>query len=124
MLFGQDTGFLIGRNPDTVRAPDVAFVASDRAAAVESGYVPFAPDLAVEIASPGDRPGEVLEKVADWLAAGTRLVWVIDHERELAQVHRADGSVELVRRGDELRGEGVLPGFTCPLDRDLSSSSD
>ena len=67
-VFAQDAGFLIARDPETVRAPDVAFVTAARASLVgRHGDAPVAPDLAVEIRSPGDRPGEVLEKVAEWL---------------------------------------------------------
>lgn len=115
MLFGQETGFVIERDPDTVRAPDVAFVHARRTAAIDDGHVPFAPDLAVEILSPNDRPGETLAKVADWLNAGTRLVWVLDPARRLARVHRADGSIDIVRAGQALDGEDVLPGFSCSL---------
>lgn len=116
MLFGQDTGFLIERDPDTVRAPDLAFVAAARASGIgRHGYVPFAPDLAVEILSPGDRAGEVLEKVGQWLTAGTRLVWVIDPDRESARVHRADGSIDIVPGSGALDGEDLLPGFSCRL---------
>ena len=116
MLFGQDTGFLIERDPDTVRAPDLAFVTAARASEIgKHGYVPFAPDLAVEILSPGDRPSEVLEKVADWLEAGTRLVWVIDPDRGNARVHRADGTIDIVPGTGVIDGEDVLPGFTCVL---------
>ena len=75
----------------------------------------MAPDLAVEILSPSDRPGEVLEKVADWLRAGTRLVWVLDPNRAIAHVHRADGSITIVHTEGALDGEDVLPGFSCPL---------
>ena len=115
-LFGQDTGFLIASDPDTVRGADVAFVARDRLPKVpRRGYLPLAPDLAVEVLSPGDRPGEVLEKVGEWLNAGTRLVWVLDPERRDARVHRADGSVSLLGRDDLLAGEDVLPGFSLPL---------
>lgn len=122
MLFGQDTGFLIERHPDTVRAPDIAFVSADRVPAVRhSGYLPIAPDLAVEILSPGDRPGEVLEKVAAWLRAGTRLVWVIDHDRAVAHVHRPDGTISLVRNNGALEGEDVLPGFSCTLANALAA---
>jgi Uma2 family endonuclease len=116
MLFGQDTGFFIERDPDTVRAPDLAFVSAPRVSEIaRQGYVPFAPDLAIEILSPGDRPGEVLEKVAQWLTAGTRLVWVIDPDRGNARIHRADGSVDIVAGDGVLAGEDVLPGFTCLL---------
>ena len=65
--------------------------------------------------SPDDRPGEVLAKVADWLTAGTRLVWIIDPDRRSARVHRADGSVELIQETGSLHGEDVVPDFTCVL---------
>lgn len=120
MLFGQDTGFRIATDPDTVRAPDVAFVSRERAAAIErSGYPALAPDLVVEIVSPADRPGELLNRVGDWLNAGVGVVWVIDPTREVAQLHRADGSMELVPANGTLVGEGALEGFSCPLARVL-----
>ncbi|HEX5438285.1 MAG TPA: Uma2 family endonuclease [Gemmatimonadaceae bacterium] len=73
-VFAQDTGFKIESGPDTVRAPDVAFLARDRAGQVpRRGHAPVAPDLIVEIVSPGDAPSEVLAKVAAWLGAGVRL---------------------------------------------------
>lgn len=75
----------------------------------------MAPDLVVEVLSPDDRPGKVLAKVADWLSAGTRLVWVVDPERRLARVYRHDGSETLVSTDGALDGEAVLPGFSCPL---------
>jgi Uma2 family endonuclease len=65
--------------------------------------------------SPGDRPGEVLEKVADWLRAGTQLVWVLDPAHQSAHVHRADGSISIVHADGALDGEDVLPGFTCQI---------
>lgn len=115
-VIAQDTGFLIARDPDTVRAPDVAFVSSARVAAIgRHGYAPIAPDLAVEILSPGDAPGEVLEKVADWLRAGARLVWVIDPRHNVAQVHRSEGTISIVVEDGALDGEDVLPGFSCRL---------
>ncbi len=76
----------------------------------------LAPDLVVEILSPGDRPGEVLGKVADWLSAGTRLVWVVDPERRLARVYRAEGAEAIVTPDQVLQGEDVVPGFACPLE--------
>jgi len=116
LVFAQDTGFKIGSDPDTVRAPDVAFVGRERAGLIRKrGYAELAPDLLAEILSPDDRPAEVLAKVADWLAAGTKLVWVIDPERSEVRVYRQDGSLSVLREGDSLDGEDVLPGFTCPL---------
>jgi Uma2 family endonuclease len=116
MLFSQDTGFKIGTDPDTVRAPDVAFVARERVGVIrERGYAALAPDLLAEVLSPDDRPAEVLAKVADWLAAGTRIVWLIDPQRRDARVYRPDGSLSVLGSDDSLEGEDVLPGFTCPL---------
>jgi Uma2 family endonuclease len=112
----QDAGFKIESDPDTVRAPDVAFVARARAAEIpDAGYAPLAPDLAAEVLSPNDRPGEVLAKVGQWLEAGTQLVWVIDPARRQAQVYRMNGDVTLVGPDGRLGGEDVLPGFSCAL---------
>jgi len=119
-VYAAETGFTIARDPDTVRAPDVAFVAAARLPATEpAGFFDGAPDLAVEVLSADDRPAEVLRKVADWLTAGALLVWVVDTERSTARVYRADGSETLLDRDAALSGEDVLPGFTCPL-RELS----
>ena len=116
VVCGQDTGFHIATNPDTVRAPDVAFVRRERAALIpETGYARLSPDLVVEIVSPGDRPGELLSKVGDWLDAGTPLVWVIDAARRQARIHREDGSVALVAADGLLDGEEALRGFSCAL---------
>lgn len=121
VVFAQDTGFKIASDPDTVRAPDVAFVGRERMGLIgRRGYAALAPDLLAEVLSPDDRPAEVLAKVADWLAAGTKLVWVIDPERSEARVYRQDGSIAVLRESDALDGEGVLPGFTCPLTNVLS----
>jgi Uma2 family endonuclease len=116
VLCGQDTGFKIESAPDTVRAPDLAFVRSERASAIERrGYAALAPDLIAEVVSPHDRPGEVLTRAGMWLEAGVRLVWVIDPDRQVAHVHRPDGSVTVVGIDGTLDGESVLPGLLCPL---------
>lgn len=118
-VIAQDTGFKIARDPDTVRAPDVAFVAREHLAGIpEEGYAELAPDWVAEILSPGDRPGEVLEKVGQWLGAGVRLVWVLDPIRGEARVYRADGTEVIVGPDGDLDGEDVFPGFRCPL-RDM-----
>jgi Uma2 family endonuclease len=114
-ILAAETGFTLARRPDTVRAPDVAFIRRARLPDPEPvGYPDLAPDLVVEVLSPGDPPGEVLAKVADWLSAGTTLVWLIDPERRLARVYRRDGS-EVLTGDDALEGEDVVPGFSCPL---------
>ena len=113
-VYAAETGFTLFRDPDTVRAPDVAFVSTERLLDPEpTGYFVIAPDLAVEVLSPGDRPGEVLAKIADWLNAGTRLVWVVDPERRLARVYRQDGSETDLTTDGILEGEDVVAGFAC-----------
>ena len=115
-VYAAETGFTLARRPDTVRAPDIAFVRRARLPHPEpTGFPDLAPDLVVEVLSPGDRPGEVLAKVADWLSAGTTLVWVIDPERRLARVYRHDGTEGVVTADGTLEGEDVIPGFSCQL---------
>jgi Uma2 family endonuclease len=116
-LFAAETGFTLARRPDTVRAPDIAFVRRERLLHPEpTGFPDLAPDLVVEVLSPDDRPGAVLAKIADWLSAGTRLVWVIDPGRRVARVYRADGSEARVTADDALDGEDVVPDFSCRLE--------
>ncbi len=116
LVFAAETGFTLFRAPDTVRAPDVAFISRMRLPdPPPSGFAELAPDLAVEVLSPDDRPREVREKVDDWLTAGCRLVWVIDPLKRGARVYRADGSESQLDANDALDGEAVLPGFSCQL---------
>ncbi len=120
-VLAAETGFKISADPDTVRAPDVAFVSSVRLPDAEFlGYLALAPDLVVEVLSPSDRPGETLAKVGDWLNAGSRLVWVVDPDRRVARVYRQDGSETLITERAKLNGEDVVPGFECSLDSILS----
>jgi Uma2 family endonuclease len=115
-VFAAETGFTLARNPDTVRAPDVAFVSTARLRdSPPGGFAELAPDLVVEVLSPDDRPGVVLAEVADWLSAGSRLVWVIDPMRASARVYRDDGSEAILDATGLLRGEDVLPGFACAV---------
>jgi Uma2 family endonuclease len=116
-VFGQDTGFRIASNPDTVRAPDLAFIARDHLSHIAArGYASVAPDLIAEILSPDDRPGEVIAKIGEWLSAGVKLAWVLDPYRRIAHVHRPDGSLSLVDVDGALEGETALPGFRCALE--------
>lgn len=115
-LLAAETGFTLCRDPDTVRAPDIAFVRKERVPhPATSGFPALAPDLVVEVLSPDDRPGETLAKVGDWLDAGAQLVWVIDPERRIARIYRQDGSESIISENDRLQGESVLPGFSCEL---------
>ena len=115
-VVGGDAGFKLQSDPDTVRGADVAFVSRERLPdGCPKGFPLLGPDLAVEVLSPGDRAGETLGKVGDWLSAGTRLVWVIDPERRLARVYRADGTESTIPQDGALDGEDVVPGFSCFL---------
>ena len=110
-------GFRLASEPDTVRAPDVWFLRAERVpvGGLPDGFFPGAPDLAVEVLSPTDRFVDVLQKVEDYLRAGTQLVWVIDPEGRSAGVFRPGGMPSLLGEDGVLDGEGVVPGFTVAL---------
>lgn len=116
-VHAAETGFRTGSNPDTVLAPDAAFVSRERIeqAAVGRGYRTGAPDLAVEVVSPGDSFVEVEAKVARWLAAGCRMVIVVNPARRAATVYRSRDDIVLLTEGDVLDGGDVVPGWTLPL---------
>ena len=115
-VLAAETGFTLRRAPDTVRAPDVAFVAAERVPHVGTrGFAELAPDLVVEVVSPSDRASEVSAKAAMWLDAGVRLVWVVDPQARLATVHHPGGPATVLREDGVLDGEEVLPGFRLPL---------
>jgi Uma2 family endonuclease len=118
MMFGAETGFRLARDPDTVRAPDVAFIAKQNLPSEmpAEAFWPGAPDLAVEVLSPGDRTGEVDEKIAAWLAAGCAAVWVIDPEIETVTVYHSRTNVQVKAIGEVLKGDPVVPGFSCAVD--------
>src|SRR6266700_2318991 len=90
VLFAADTGFKLASNPDTVRGPDVAFVARERipAGGIPTGYWPGAPDLAVEVMSPTDRRSEIDEKIDEYLRSGVRMIWFVEPLARRATVHR------------------------------------
>jgi Uma2 family endonuclease len=114
-VFGAETGFLIARDPDTVRAPDVAFIARENLPGSEpsQAYWPGPPDLAVEVLSPGDKTGEVDEKIEDWIKAGTKLLWIVDARLKTVTVYRSMTDVTTKTATDELKGEEIVPGFHC-----------
>ena len=116
-VFAAETGFVIRRNPDTVRAPDAAFVSANRLGTDEipDGFVEVVPDLVVEVASPGDGRTEIREKVEDWVRAGVKLVWVLYPISRSATVYRSVEDVRNLTEADFLEGEDVVPGFSCQL---------
>ncbi|MGZ3599729.1 MAG: Uma2 family endonuclease [Ktedonobacterales bacterium] len=115
--YAPETGFLIARDPDTVRAPDFAFIQSSHVPLLssEDGWVRVIPDLVVEVVSSGDRTSEVGEKVQMWLDAGVRLIWVARPQLRTIEVYRPGASVLTFGDGNSLDGYDVVPGFTAPV---------
>jgi Uma2 family endonuclease len=114
---GSEGGFLLRSNPDTVRAPDGWFLRAELIppGGMPDGFWPGAPDLAIEVLSPSNRMSEIWQRVADYLDAGSRLVWVVDPYTQAAVVLRPSGLPSLVSGDDALDGENVIPGFLLPL---------
>lgn len=113
-VVSAETGFVLAREPDTVRAPDIAFVATERVAAQErpSGFFIGAPDLAVEVVSPTDTIENVETKVLDYLDAGTRQVWVVFPRNRTLRVVESRQSSRILGADDTLDGGDLLPGFS------------
>ena len=116
-VYAAETGFKLATDPDTVRAPDVAFVSRERIEAVGEveGYWPGAPDLAVEMLSPNDSHVEVEEKVFDWLEAGTKMVLVVNPRRRSVTLYRSHSDIAILSGADVLDGGDVVPGFQLGL---------
>ena len=122
-LFSESTGFVLERGPDTVLCPDVAFVSKERLPAGGPGwsFPELAPDLAVEVLSPSDRPGKVRAKVAEYLRLGVRCVWIVHPAQQTVQVHTRGAeparpiTTTVLGERDVLDGGKILPGFRYPL---------
>ena len=114
-VYAAETGFTLSRDPDTVRAPDVAFVSEERLVDLNrKGYFPGAPDLAVEVVSPSDVYTEI-EEVAGWLAAGTRAVWVVNPRQRTLKVHRSLTDLTVLTEADVADGGETVPGWRLPV---------
>jgi len=114
-VFGSSAGYRLADN--IVLSPDVSFVRAERlpGGVAPEGFGEFAPDLAVEIISPGDNITDIERKVQLYLSHGAGLVWVINPRLARATIYRPDGSARVLQAQDALDGETVLPGFTCRL---------
>ncbi len=115
-VVGGEGGFTLHHHPDTVRAPDVAFVRTERVPTGDAAqhFADLAPDLAVEVRSPSDSMRELIAKADEYLAAGTSLVWLFDPQTKSVVVKTADGATTL-GLDDTLDGGDVLPDFRLPL---------
>lgn len=111
-----EVGFILRLNPDTVRAPDMAFVRRERMPAPDArGFIKGPPDLAAEVLSPDDRPGEMRAKVTDYLDHGVPCVLVADPKRQTIVVSRP-GQASTTLRGDDVLDLGdVIDGFRCEV---------
>ena len=111
-----EVGIYTGRDPDTVRGADIVFISQERyARRGPSAFLDVAPELVVEILSPEDRPGQVQDKIREYLAAGVDRIWFVNPRRQSVLVYRSSGQVEALEVGDTLRDEEILPGFSLPL---------
>jgi len=116
-VYAAETGFKITSDPDTVRAPDVAFVGQERLeqAGAVKGYWPGAPDLVVEIVSPHDIYAEVEEKVFDWLEAGARLVVVVNPRKRAVTAYRSFTEIVVLTEADKLDCSDVVAGWSIAV---------
>jgi Uma2 family endonuclease len=110
-----EVGYLLRQNPDTVLGPDLSFVAAARVPVDQSRFLALAPDLAVEIVSPSNAPGEIERKVALYLQAGTRMIWVAYPRQRQVVVHTPGEAPRVFTESDELPGGDVLPGLAVPV---------
>jgi len=116
-VYAAETGFKLASNPDTVRAPDAAFVSRERVeeAGRVTGFWPGAPDLVVEVVSPGDTHAQVVEKALAWLEAGCRMVLVADPERRIVTSYRSLDDISIFTEGNSIDGADVVPGWSLSI---------
>jgi len=112
-VFAAETGFRLRSNPDTVLAPDASYISEPRATQFKQteGYWPGAPDLAVEVVSPGESKSAVRAKVLQWLGFGVRQVWVVDLKHETVTIHRSPEKATTLARDETLEVPDLLQGF-------------
>jgi Uma2 family endonuclease len=115
--YAAETGFILKHNPDTVRAPDVAFVTSQRAAqqSKETGFFDGAPDLAVEVISPNEMVDDIESKLIDYLEAGTKMVWLVFPRTQSITVYRSLTDIRVFTVEDKIDCEDLLPGFSAAV---------
>lgn len=116
-VFGEQAGFILARDPDTVVAPDASFLLTAHLPPPDQRrkFSPRPPDIAVEVLSASDRRGDIEQKIALYHEANVPLLWVIDPEARTATVYQPHHPPVLLREDDTLDGGDVLPGFTLPL---------
>ena len=116
-LTASDSGVWLERDPDTIREPDIAYFSAEKIPldARVTGYAEVAPDLVVEVVSPGDSRREANDKALMWMSYGVRLVWVVYPETRTVDAYQEGGAVSTLTEDGVLDGLDALPGFTCPV---------
>lgn len=119
VAYGADGGFKVGSNPDTVLCPDLSFVSRERAANLSDDrkFLPLAPDLAVEVLSPGDTYSEAEDKVEQWLSAKTRVVMLVDPRKKIVTIYRPQAEPVVLRKTDILDLPDIIPGWSLPVSK-------
>lgn len=119
VVLPQDTGFKLTDDPDTVRAPDLAFVSRDKVTLTgfPEGFWPGAPDLAVEVRSPHDSMRDLTDKASEYLTYGSRFVWILDPRKKQVTVFTPGADPVMLTRDDSLNGGEVVPGFELSVAR-------
>jgi len=115
--FGDNFGYELVRIPRTVRVPDASFVRAEHLPqqGLGPGLLRTPPDIAIEVLSPNETASELEEKLDDYTAAGTPLIWVVDPVRRTVMIVAANAAVRWAREGETIDGGDVLPGFTLPV---------
>jgi Uma2 family endonuclease len=117
-VMSGETGFWVRRDPDSVRAPDAAFLSNEtlaRADKIEGAYFAVAPDLVIEVLSPDDRWVAVDRKVREYLTAGAKAVWVVNPDSETVWVFETGTVARVLGRAEKIEGGSALPGFRAAI---------
>lgn len=123
-VFAAETGFKLTSSPDTVLAPDIAFITKQRHEewGEPPGFLPGSPNLVVEVSSPDDRPSKVRAKISRWFTGGASQVWIVDGKKRTVTVYRSPSDSVTFSGSDELQADDILPGFRISLDRIFGST--
>jgi Uma2 family endonuclease len=116
IVLGSSAGYWM--KSGNLRSPDVSFIAKERLKGLKrppKGFFRGAPDLAVEILSPEDSVEKVHEKIVEYFQSEAQLVWVINPEEMIVLVYHSPQPDRLLRPGEHLNGESLLPGFSLPV---------
>ncbi len=114
-VYGAETGFKLESDPDTVLAPDIAFIKAERLGALTKSYREGAPDLAVEVISPGESKNKIEKKTQRWLQGGAFAVWLVNPQTRTVSVCRLKLATKILSETDRLTGDDIVPGFSFPV---------